>query len=222
MFSAMHYISYNEALSDGERQGLAEEIKAAAEATTPVNLVAVPHEGGSNDGDVICKLGFKDQAEYESAKKGQGWAELQALLGDAARVANVEFGAYDAGVCGIDNPDAKNCVHRVLMFADQERAKPEDVAMLDQLFAHFADYVPILNWRVSTCVESSGSRDWKHIWEQDFESYDIFVGPYMFTPFHPTYVDTYFDTECHNWTADPFLCTMTCDEETAFLGNYAK
>lgn len=44
----------------------------------------------------------------------------------------------------------------------------------------------------------------------------------MFTPFHPTYVDTYFDTECHNWTADPFLCTMTCDEETAFLGNYAK
>ena len=62
MFSAMHYISYNEALSDGERQGLAEEIKAAAEATTPVNLVAVPHEGGSNDGDVICKLGFKDQA----------------------------------------------------------------------------------------------------------------------------------------------------------------
>ena len=50
----------------------------------------------------------------------------------------------------------------------------------------------------------------------------ISVGPYMFTPFHPTYVDTYFDTECHNWTADPFLCTMTCDEETAFLGNYAK
>lgn len=57
------------------------------------------------------QAGLQGQAEYESAKKGQGWAELQALLGDAARVANVEFGAYDAGVCGIDNPDAKNCVH---------------------------------------------------------------------------------------------------------------
>ena len=221
MFSAMHYITCNESLSDEDKESLIKEIKDASDAVTGVNLVAVPHEGGSNDGDVICKLGFKDRDEYERAKGQQGWAQLRGVLDDASRIAQVEFGAYDAGVSGIKHPDATNCVHRVLMFADQERAKPEDVAMLDKLFAHFADYVPILNWRVSTCVESSGSRDWKHIWEQDFESYDIFVGPYMFTPYHPTYVDTYFDTECHNWTADTFLCTMTCDEETAFLGNYA-
>lgn len=189
---------------------------------TPVSLVAVPHEGGSNDGDLICKLGFVDQDEYEAAKQGEGWAQLHEVLDDPAVVSVVEFGAYDAGTAGIDNPDATNCVHRVLMFAEQELTKPEDAARLDELFARFHEYVPILNWRVATCVESSGSREWKHIWEQDFESYDIFVGQYMFTPFHPTYLDTYFDTECPNWVADPFLCTMTCDEDTAFLGNYAE
>lgn len=221
MFSAMHYITFSSDLSDQEKEGVIETIRSAAAETTPVNLVAVPHEGGSNDGDAVCKLGFKDRDEYENAKSGSGWSALRAVLDDVGLVSNVEFGAYDAGSCGIDNPDAKNCVHRVLMFADQERAKPEDVAMLDTLFTHFHEYVPMLNWRVAAIVESSGSRDWSHIWEQDFESYDIFVGQYMFTPFHPTYVDTYFDTECHNWTADTFLCTMTCDEDTAFLGNYA-
>ena len=221
MFSAMHYITLNPELDDAGKQAVIDEVQEAADACTEVTLVAVPHEGGSNDGDLICKLGFADQDAYEAAKQGEGWAALRAILDDPAQVVLYEFGAYDAGVCGIDNPGATNCVHRVLMFADQEMAKAEDVEMLDRLFAHFADYVPILNWRVATCVESSGSRDWKHIWEQDFESYDIFVGQYMFTPFHPTYVDTYFDTECPNWTADPFLCTMTCDEETAFLGNYA-
>jgi hypothetical protein len=67
----------------------------------------------------------------------------------------------------------------------------------------------------------SGTKQWAHIWEQDFESLDIFFGPYMFTPFHPTYVDTYFDTECPNWTADPYLCSMVCNEEKAFLANLA-
>lgn len=220
MFSAMHYIRYNEALSEEERTVLDFDIETAASSVTPVNLVAHPHEGGSNDGDIICKLGFENEGAYATAKSEQSWTDLQSILLDEARVSRVEFGAYDNGITGIENPDAKNCVHRVLMFADQERAKPEDVAMLDTLLSRFHEYVPILNWRVSTIVESSGSREWKHIWEQDFESYDIFVGPYMFTPYHPTYVDTYFDTECHNWTADPFLCTMTCDVETAFLGSY--
>lgn len=217
MFSAMHYVTLADSLSDADKEAVIEALRGAAEAAADKVLVAVPHEGGSNDGDVVCKLGFTDQATFEAAKNSQGWTDLRAILDDSAKVASYEYGAYDAGNVGVTAPDAANCVHRVLMFADQERAKPEDVARLDALFAHFADYVPILNWRVATCVESSGSRDWKHIWEQDFESYDIFVGPYMFTPFHPTYVDTYFDTECHNWTADPFLCTMTCDEATAFI-----
>lgn len=108
-----------------------------------------------------------------------------------------------------------------LMFADCETAKAEDVAMLDTLFTQFHKYVPILNWHVAKVVESSGSKKWAHIWEQDFESIDIFFGPYMFTPFHPTYVDTYFDTECHNWTADPYLCSMVCEEESAFLAHLA-
>lgn len=217
----MHYISLNSELSDREKEEAVDTIRSAAAETTSVNLVAIPHEGGSNDGDVICKLGFRDQDEYERAKGGSGWTALRSILEDGNIVASYEFGAYDAGRHGIDNPDAKNCVHRVLMFADQERAKQEDIAALDTLFTHFHEYVPILNWRVSSVIESSGSRKWAHIWEQDFESHDIFTGPYMFTPFHPTYVDTYFDTECHNWTADTFLCTMTCDEESAFLGNYA-
>lgn len=220
MFSAMHYITFAEGVADAD--ALIEEIRTAAAAVSDVYLVGVPHEGSTNAGNVICKLGFANRDAYDQAKAGQAWADLYAILDDASRVANVEFGAYDAGVFDISNPDATNCVHRVLMFADQERAKPEDVEMLDRLFTHFADYVPMLNWRVATCVESSGSRDWKHIWEQDYESLDIFNGQYMFTPFHPTYVDTYFDTECHNWTADPYLCTMTVDEDEAFLGKYAS
>lgn len=219
MFTAMHYIAFAEGLSEGDAAALTESIKAAADAVSDVNLVATPHEGGSNCGNLICRIMFHDQQDYESAKAGQPWADFKAILADAAKVKNVEFGAYPAGNYGIDNPDAKNCVHRVLMFADQERAKPEDVAQLDKLLAHFHEYVPMLNWHVASVVESSGSKKWAHIWEQDFESIDIFNSVYMFTPFHPTYVDTYFDTECHNWTADPFLCTMTCDEETAFLAN---
>ena len=192
MFSAMHFISFAEELSDTDRQAQTQAIQEAADAVSPVNLVAVPHEAtNSGGGDLICKLGFADQDEYEAAKEG------------------------------VDAPDAIDCVHRVLMFADQERAKPEDVARLNELCTQFHVYVPgMLNWRVADIVESSGSKKWAHIWEQDFDSVGTFTGIYMFTPFHPTYVDTYFDTECPNWTADPELCTITCDESTAFLANY--
>ncbi len=223
MFSAMHFITFNEGLSDADRQDQIQAIGEAAGAVSPVNLVAVPHEAtNAGGGDLICKLGFADQDEYEVAKAGEGWAALHAILDDPQIVSGVEFGAYGEGVYGVDAPDATNCVHRVLMFADQERAKPEDVQRLNELCAQFHNYVPgMLNWRVADIVESSGSKDWAHIWEQDFDSVDTFTGIYMFTPFHPTYVDTYFDTECPNWTADPELCTITCDEETAFLANYA-
>lgn len=217
MFSAMHYITFAEGVADGDKAALTEAIKAAADATGAKTLVAEPHEGGSNCGNLICLLGFSDQTAFEAAKEGQGWQDLRAILEDETKVALFEYGAYDAGEVGVGAPDAKNCVRRVLMFANQERAKQEDIERMYKLCPHFAEYVPILNWRMATCVESSGSRDWKHIWEQDFESYDIFVGQYMFTPFHPTYFDTYFDTECHNWVADPFLCTMTCDEPEAFI-----
>lgn len=220
MFSAMHYITFAEG---ADQQAAIEAIRKAAEATAPVSLVAVPHEiTGVNAGNLVCKLGFEDRAEYDAAKKDEGWASLQAVLDDRAVVENVDFGAYDAGIAGIGSPDATDCVHRVLMFAEQDRAKPEDVEALTQLCTQFHVYVPgMLNWRVADIVESSGKKEWKHIWEQDFDSVDTFTGTYMFTPFHPAYLDTYFDTECPNYVADPELCTMTCDEEVAFLGNFA-
>lgn len=217
MFSAIHYITLAEELSDADVAAISEAVQVAAEAMGAKVLVAVPHEGGSNCGSLICKLGFADRGAFEVAKESQGWKDLRAVLDDTSKVALYEYGAYDAGQVGVTAPDAQNCVHRVLMFAEQERAKPEDIALMNKLCPHFAEYVPILNWRVADCVESSGSRDWKHIWEQDFESLDVFQGIYMFTPFHPTYFDTFFDTECPNWVADPFLCTMTCDEPTAFI-----
>lgn len=217
MFSAMYYITFAEGLTDADKGAVTDAIKAAATATGAKSLVATPHEGGSNCGNLICKLGFKDQKAFEAAKEEVGWKDLRSIVEDESKVALFEYGAYDAGETGITAPDAKNCVHRVLMFAEQERAKPEDIKRMNELCPHFADYVPILNWRVADVIESEGSRQWKHIWEQDFESYDVFVGIYMFTPFHPTYFDTFFDTECHNWVADPFLCTMTCDEEVAFI-----
>ena len=221
MFSAMHYIFFNEGLSDVE--GTVAAIQQAAEEVTPVNLVAVPHEstnfGGTN---LICRLAFADQDEYEAAKAGEGWANLDAILTDPGLVAKVEFAAYGDGYYGVDAPDATDCVHRVLMFAEQERAKPEDVEQLTQLCTQFHKYVPgMLNWRVADVVESSGTKQWAHIWEQDFDSVETFQGIYMLTPFHPTLVDTYFDTECPNWVADPELLTVTCDEKTAFLANFA-
>jgi hypothetical protein len=220
MFSAMHYITFAEGI---DKEATISAIQEAADKTSDVNLVAVPDEGGTNAGDVICKLGFADQDAFEEAKQGEGWAALHEILDDASTVAYYDYGAYDAGVTGIyDDGTAANCCHRVLMFADQENAKPEDVEALDQLCARFHEYVPMINWRVATIVESSGRQEWKHIWEQDFDSYETFVTKYMFTPFHPTYLDTYFDTECPNWTALPDLCTMTCTEPTAFLTNYAE
>ena len=221
MFSAMHYITF----ADGaDVEAAVAAIREAADATTPVNLVAVPHElTNAGGGDLVCKLGFADRDAYETAKQGEGWAALRAVLDDAGTVSVCNFGAYDAGDLGIQDADATDCCHRVLMFAEQPNAKPEDAQRLYDRCTQFHAYVPgMLNWRVSTVVESGGQKEWKYIWEQDFDSVDTFTGTYMFTPFHPTYLDTYFDTECPNWVADPELCTITCDEPTAFLANYAE
>jgi hypothetical protein len=55
----------------------------------------------------------------------------------------------------------------------------------------------ILNWRLSRALplpwNSAKCAPWTYVWEQEFESLDDLLGPYMLHPDHWAYIDRWFD-----------------------------
>lgn len=57
----------------------------------------------------------------------------------------------------------------------------------------------ILNWRLSRAIElpwnRAGQAAWTYVWEQEFETVDDLLGPYMVNPHHWAHIDRWFDPE---------------------------
>lgn len=72
-------------------------------------------------------------------------------------------------------------------------------------------------WGLNRFAWDDGPKRFTHIWEQEFDSKDAFVGPYMNTPYHWAGVDRFYDAEMPSYIVDPYLVQFVCDIDGAVL-----
>jgi Stress responsive A/B Barrel Domain len=75
----------------------------------------------------------------------------------------------------------------------------------------------IRNWALSPVILAGGQRRWTHIWEQEFDDVAGLEGEYMMHPIHWGLVDGWFDPECPQRIADPWLIHASIDISSAVI-----
>lgn len=222
MFSAVFMITLAEGLDDAKKAEFAGSLASLAQAISPVYLAEPTLEPPMPGGDYFCELGFKDEAAYAAAKLTQEWQALQSLLDDTQTVGRYEFVAYGEGDFRFQETEHSTC-HRVLIFSLIEDADPKMIEKMEAFTCGMVDFVPGLrNCKLAKVIESTGSFDWAYAFECDFDEPGSFLGKYMTTPYHFTYVDKFFEPACNEWIVDPGLCTPYCAQEKPFLANFSE
>lgn len=175
-------------------------LRGFAQATLPGTL---------NGGDAIWHLQFADAATYHRVLDSAAWGRVQDAL--APLQAQVESVAYAGVPQGSRAPGLRDGVYRTLLVS---ATRPDAEARHAQ-FAHETLAMPqyigaIRNWQLSPVAESSGSRRWTHVWEQEYENLAALQGPYMLHPYHWAHVDRWFDWESPDWIVDRHMCHTFC------------
>jgi len=192
-------------LAQGADEAAREALLTRLRAVTGAALVEPTLPGVYNGGDLIAHFQF---AEVE------GQQEAEAAIADVLAspvVAHVDGAAYAGRAGGVAVPGLAGGVYRTLLFSIDHPVAPEVVARFEAEMRKMPHYIPaIRNWQLSRVTEATGARRWTHVWEQEYESLDGLMGPYMLHPYHWARIDRWFDPECTEWMIDTHLCHTFC------------
>ena len=107
--------------------------------------------------------------------------------------------ALDTISAGLRSRGLSNSIKRTAFF----RLLPGVAADIAERFENDLLEMPaqipeILNWRLSRAAPAdwnTNDQPWTYVWEQEFESLDDLLGPYMTNPHHWAHIDRWFDPE---------------------------
>jgi len=211
MFSVVKILSLSASAADHMRGALIDELRHAARALPAVrSMLAEPTlPGVYNGGDVIFRLQFDDRGACEAARTDPAWRRVEALVSDQDKVGLVQSASYEAVSAGGRAPDSG--VFRVALFCANRNPTPDRLTQWEKETAEMPRHVnSIRSWQLGRVTETSGSRDWTHVWEQEYDALDGLTGPYMMHPCHWAKVDRWFDPEYPEWLVDTELCHTFC------------
>ncbi len=211
MFSVVKVISLNPA-GEGRTQGaVIDELRqAAGNIPAVLSVLAEPTlPGVYNGGDIIFRVQFADRAAYEAAERHATWGRVNAVLADQDKVGLVQSAACEAFSAGGRSPDTG--IYRVALFCANRDATPDRQAQWEAEVAEMPRHVTsIRSWQLGRVMETSGSRGWTHVWEQEYDTLEGLTGPYMMHPCHWAQVDRWFDPEYPEWLVDTLVCHTFC------------
>ncbi len=203
-----------------ERQAVIQKLRdASANSPTVRRFILEPTlPGVLNGGDYIWHLQFADKAAYRDCLAQPHWCEQVDPLFAGGALRKYESVAYQGGLSGA-NAKLKQGVYRTLIMTMKPGSSPQAVAQFEKELAGMPKYISsIKNWQLSHAAEASGTRQWSHIWEQEYENLSGLTGPYMDHPFHWGLVDRWFNPECSQYIVDKVLCHTYCEFKTSVLG----
>lgn len=149
-------------------------------------------------GDYTWDLLYPDAATAAAARKSGFWIEqiAPALARFCRHCHALELRTIGAG---LRRPGITNAVKRTAFFrllpGMESRASAFERDLLEM-----PGHIPeILNWRLSHAQplpwNSAECAPWSYVWEQEFESIEDLMGPYMMHPHHWAHIDRWFDPE---------------------------
>ncbi|MCB1688840.1 MAG: Dabb family protein [Halioglobus sp.] len=124
---------------------------------------------------------------------------------------------------GVRRKDLANGVKRTAFFRLLPGTGADTAQRFEQDLLEMARQIPdILNWRLSRAQvlpwDTADCAPWTYVWEQEFESLDGLLGPYMAHPHHWAHVDRWFDPESGKQAVDVNLSHAFSALEKSIIG----
>jgi Stress responsive A/B Barrel Domain len=221
MFKLTRLLYFPTECPAAERQAVTQTLRDASAQSPMVtrSMLEPTLPGVMNGGDFIWHLQFADEAAYRACLAQPHWRQKVNRLFEGGTFKRYESAAYQGGLSGARPVKLGRGVYRTLILTIKPGISAQAVAQFDKELAGMPKYISsIKNWQLSHVSEASGSRQWSHVWEQEYENLEGLTGPYMDHPFHWALVDRWFNPECSQWIVDKVLCHTFCEFKSSVLG----
>lgn len=214
MYKLTKVINFREGSTSAQQQTLIEKLRAASQALQVKFFLLEPV---STDGMTVNGGHYIWHLQFDDRKAQQDWyRDIESELASPI-VGQVESAAYEGGPDGksrgqIRNPNLSRGVYRTLLLRIDDKATPEQVAAFEADMRAMPTYIDaIANWQLTRVTDSSGTRKWTHVWEQDYADIQGLMGPYVMHPHHWAQVDRWYQPDSPDQIVDGFLCHTYCD-----------
>lgn len=206
MYKLTKLISFAETADQAAHTALVAKMRTLARGDAVVRSLIEPTlPGVYNGGDLIAHFCFSDDTTRQCFDRS-----LQEVLRDET-VRHVDSVTYAGQPGAITAPGLRGGVYRTLLLSVD---RPVDQAVINRFEAEMSKmphYIPaIRNWQLSRVSETSGARQWTHVWEQEYDSIEGLMGPYTMHPYHWGWIDRWYDPECPDWIVNTHLCHSFC------------
>lgn len=192
-------LTLKEGASDADKTALVEALNraqslAGLEAFSLSENLAPEYAAGHYTFDLL----FADQQHADAARASSIWKEqVEPALAEYCSACHAV--TLDTLGAGLRTATLTNAIKRTAFFRVLPGVAPELAKRFEQDLLQMPAQIPeILNWRLSRALPVSWNTNahaWTYVWEQEFESLDDLLGPYMINPHHWAHIDRWFDPE---------------------------
>ncbi len=213
MFKVTLAITFKESASEAQRADVAKRLETvAARKEVGKSFVSPTLPGVFFGGDLLAHFQFTDGAALNAATP-----EIDAAL-DSDAIASVDRVTYGGKASGVAKPGLSNGVYRTLLLSVDAAASEAAIQAFEEDLRSMTRHVPaIVNWQLSRVISASGAQPWTHVWEQEYDSIDGLMGPYMMHPCHWGMVDRWFDPEFPEGMINPRIVHTFVAAPTSIL-----
>jgi hypothetical protein len=174
----------------------------AASTGAQRQLVEPTLPGVRNGGDVLVHLRFGEESQWHSAEP-----DFASLLKDPAITAINGVCYSGAASC----TGATGTVYRALLLCVLPGTDGDTIARFEDELRLMPRYIKTITaWQLSRVEQAVGTREWTHVFEQEFTDVEGLMGPYLMHPIHWAVVDRWFDPECPEVIIRNPVCHSFC------------
>ena len=216
-------LALNDNIDDAQRSEL-EAILREAAATLPGLQAASLSANFAPEyaaGHYTWDLLFPDSATAEQARQSPTWqATINAALARHCKACHAL--RLETISAGVRRRTLTNGIKRTAYFRLLPGTAAETAQRFEQDLLEMTGQIPrILNWRLSRASTLSWNTadcaPWTYVWEQEYESLDDLLGPYMAHPHHWAHIDRWFDPESGMQAVDVNLSHAFCALGTSLI-----
>ncbi|MEZ5571213.1 MAG: Dabb family protein [Halioglobus sp.] len=123
---------------------------------------------------------------------------------------------------GVRQAELTNGIKRTAYFRLLPGTSDDTARRFEQDLLEMTGHIPqILNWRLSRASvlpwNTARCESWTYVWEQEYETLEDLLGPYMMHPHHWAHIDRWFDPESGVQAVDVQLSHAFCPLDRSII-----
>jgi hypothetical protein len=217
MFNMLKVVDLGPAASADAAQALCGRLASAGAALPGVRSQAVGKTlpRAINGGHLMWRATLATESAYWACVASPEWrTTIEPLLAPFS----INSVSYGTGTSDCSAGRQRKGIWRCLVVSVDAGTAAGTIRQFERDLLLMPTFVKaIRNWALSPVILAGGQRRWTHIWEQEFDDVAGLEGEYMLHPVHWGLVDGWFDPECPQRIADPWLIHASIDISSAVI-----